>query len=297
VRAGVLGKSLLAAILLVTLTVLPQKQDQHNVAAATPYGGQKLFEGLFFGIGPVADLFPEWTVHFAGIKSDPEFLLVLWQVEEAIVAEDPDFYKRLKIGLQSGDHLRVRDTLNYAGSMLLKKLKSSYNATTFHTSDPGVQMPNEGGGGAVGGGTDEDAARHVAVVRDFVLAGEVAVAAAVVLVLVAVAAAVIFWAGQDSSQEAELQREEVTNMIVERLPRYSSTETLSAQVNFSSTYLTASGGYAYSSLDPTSEGGWTRLSDGSWYKKIYFEGVPLNLQVWYDPGKVPDRPYKWQVTR
>lgn len=159
-------------------------------------------------------------------------------------------------------------------------------------------MPTDEAGGGTGG-TDggTSAATNVAVVRDYVLAAEVAVIVAVALAAVAVVAVVIFWAGTDPSQDAELQREEAINILVERLPRYSSTETLSAPQTFSSTYLTGYGAYVYSSVSPTTESGWTRKSDGSWYKRIYFEDVPINVQVWYDPGKVVDQPYKWQVTR
>lgn len=94
--------------------------------ASPRYGGKTIFEGLFFAKGPVAEQFPEiWNnekvgKHLSQMSSDEASQAE--EIQEKIVrwirSEHPDFFEEFGAAMQSGNHVKIRRTLEQTSSML-----------------------------------------------------------------------------------------------------------------------------------------------------------------------------------
>ena len=90
------------------------------------WDGETLFRGLFFGEGPVAQLFPEvWKPiqAKAGYQKDPR----VREIEDRIIAyirqNEPLFFDRFQRAMTSGDHLTIQEGLAEGGRLIQEALE------------------------------------------------------------------------------------------------------------------------------------------------------------------------------
>jgi len=181
-------------------------------APALRYDGETLYRGLFYGSGPAAKLFPEiWES--SGLKAIRQRIPVTAEAEakktailNAIVARirwaDATFFDHLAVELQSGDHVRIQESLDLASRLTRDAIKSETDS--IKQRDDLRQMASQ----------------------DFaVLIATVVVALAVVVVdVVAIEGAVVvllmveFWEdGMRAESSSALKREVWVNLVAERL--------------------------------------------------------------------------------
>ena len=95
-------------------------QDTPPSVRPANYTGRELYEGMFFGTGRAAGLFPEiWNNEQvqAEIRSSPrklEFDKVALLVSAQVGKQDPSFFQRFEAALQSRDHVLIAQALTEA---------------------------------------------------------------------------------------------------------------------------------------------------------------------------------------
>ena len=121
-------------VALVVVSLLVATGLPGPTAAKMPhFSGPEVFRGLFFGTGPVADLFPEvWDDVRASLEANrsPEEVEALRsQVAELesrvirwIEAQDSKFFATFGEHVQSGDHVRIEEALDAGAAVLTDAL-------------------------------------------------------------------------------------------------------------------------------------------------------------------------------
>jgi SdpC family antimicrobial peptide len=98
--------------------------------AGTPYDGETLFRGLFFGSGPVAAKIP--TVGKVAPYFPSDYRNLENQIIKNIQGKDPGFFDRFAKEIQSGDRVRIAAAIKSANQVnrdaLLEVTKSSKTA-------------------------------------------------------------------------------------------------------------------------------------------------------------------------
>src|SRR5215471_2582610 len=94
-----------ALVLLLVLSFINLGYTSPQRTSATPYDGQTLFRGLFFGSGPVAAKVP--TVTKVAPYFPAEYKSVESQVIKYLQTRDPTFFDRFAKDIQSGDRVRI----------------------------------------------------------------------------------------------------------------------------------------------------------------------------------------------
>lgn len=117
------GLAVLSAVLMLALIAGPATAADRGTASdasgdATSYDGRTLFEGLFFGIGPVADEFPE----LASAPAQPPQALVgaVDQVVSRMERLQPRFFDRFAATMTSGDRPAVERELERAQQLMAR---------------------------------------------------------------------------------------------------------------------------------------------------------------------------------
>lgn len=182
----------------------------------TNYDGQTLLRGLFFGIGPVAELFPEiWdSPRVRQLREanqlSPELLsknvdAMIGKLNE----EQPKFWVSFADNVQSGDRVRIEKAILDAANLISAVV--SVNVTTdglpcnVVVTDPSVSKPTV---------VAVDAAAAAAAVVTIAAA-----AAAVAVTIVAVVVIFFFFLGAsgDDDKNSTLRRDWSIDLIATRL--------------------------------------------------------------------------------
>ncbi|GAB2926602.1 hypothetical protein GCM10027028_26410 [Streptomyces sundarbansensis] len=108
------------------------------VSAATPVNGETLYEGLFFGQGPVAKAHPDLTLA-RGKTSSAESAEVADTVVDVIKAKDSTFFDRFGSEMQSGNEVRVNRILTEASQNTVGAMRSEYGAPAKAEDNLGAQ--------------------------------------------------------------------------------------------------------------------------------------------------------------
>lgn len=118
--------------------VLSMSASAASASEKVRYDSMELVQGLFFGRGPVAGLFPE-----LGSAQEPQ---TSWSAEDrdAFVShveqsDDPDFLSDFAVTIQGGDHIEIEDAMERAEHVL--------DGFTLDPESPGTPetMPREAG--------------------------------------------------------------------------------------------------------------------------------------------------------
>jgi SdpC family antimicrobial peptide len=94
--------------------------DSSNEVQQARLDGRALYTGMFFGVGPGAKLFPEiWENDALDARAqrqgrEAEFETAANGVADKLAARDAAFFDRFAAGIQSGDHLRIEQTMKDA---------------------------------------------------------------------------------------------------------------------------------------------------------------------------------------
>ncbi|MFE9236853.1 hypothetical protein [Streptomyces sp. NPDC007007] len=107
-------------------------------SAATPVNGETLYEGLFFGQGPVAKAHPDLTLA-RGKTSSAESAEVADTVVDVIKAKDSTFFDRFGSEMQSGNEVRVNRILTEASQNTVGAMRSEYGAPAKAEDNLGAQ--------------------------------------------------------------------------------------------------------------------------------------------------------------
>jgi hypothetical protein len=181
-----------------------------------PADGEALFIGLFFGLGPVADLFPEIWKTFHPAQDTVRAALLAERVLVRIRLRDPGFFSRFEADLLSGDHLRIERSLDEASRLTLSALRPEFATGVLPIvpaggHEGGVEIDRGGDtvGGTAGG---TDGGDQVLIVVDRV----VVVVAYVVAAEVLVYDRTRFWHGERSGA-SRLRREMWVDLVARRL--------------------------------------------------------------------------------
>lgn len=122
-------RRLAVTVLVAMVFVLAAGQGTHasttNLRSENPAAGldgETIFRGIFFGKGPVAELFPELWSHSP--RLEPDEAAKLAELENRIVERmkslDPSFFDRFRKAMTSGNHLRIDDGLKEAARLFVK---------------------------------------------------------------------------------------------------------------------------------------------------------------------------------
>lgn len=165
------------------------------------YSGEELFEGVIFGYGEVAKLFPEmWEESLLNdFTYTDEQVQKIKEIESELKQVDPDFFTKFKEGIQSGDHVVIEETIQKTEESLIKVFEDEVKQAS---SDKKM--------------------RAMATKPGFVIAlaysyvGATHIAAAFVMTVVAVGTKFV----GPSSVESDnlLAREQYIDLIAERIP-------------------------------------------------------------------------------
>ena len=103
---------------------------------APKYDGAAVVAGLFFGAGPVAELFPELYGNPSAALSveDRDVLLA------RITTDHPGFLDKFSSAMQSGDHVLIAENLQYSGRVV-----SESTGVAFADGNTGPQYSNNEG--------------------------------------------------------------------------------------------------------------------------------------------------------
>lgn len=140
------------ALALATPTGCTTTGSDDSTVAPRAYDGKQLFEGLIFGVGPVAEAVPELfevdtealspeeradleaRLASAGVDEIEDLRTQLEHDERAaalrakliawIDAEDPSFFPRFADSIQSGDHFEVDAALAEAADLLMRAFEA-----------------------------------------------------------------------------------------------------------------------------------------------------------------------------
>lgn len=113
--------------------------QRHNVGLAAgakteSWTGEQIVDGLFFGRGPVAALFPEFIADVPpASREDQE---TLDRVMERLRSDDATFFERFREAMESGDHLVIRRELRVAAERIWSTLLAESE------SDPSIASAN-----------------------------------------------------------------------------------------------------------------------------------------------------------
>jgi SdpC family antimicrobial peptide len=123
--------SILCVILVGFQSFLPTFVLGQPPQQRTRYDGETIFRGLYFGRGPVAELFPEiWKQErFLERKKllTPEEERRIAEIQDKIIArireKDNGFFDRFQRAMQSSDHLTIQKNLDEATALTLSVVR------------------------------------------------------------------------------------------------------------------------------------------------------------------------------
>jgi SdpC family antimicrobial peptide len=112
----------------------PQAAQEHH-----RYDGETIFRGLYFGQGPVAELFPELWKQERYLATKKQLTSKdeqrLTEVQNKIVArlrdQDKGFFDRFGKTMQSGDHLAIQKSLEETGKLLYAATRAETGRDAF----------------------------------------------------------------------------------------------------------------------------------------------------------------------
>ncbi len=204
------------------------------------FSGEELFNGIFFGQGEVATLIPEISnqVNMADVLTTDELeevANVRQDLTAALKVQNPNFFNEFKSAIQSGNHLRIQETLRQTSELIFQGIMDISNVQTSKTKE---QIASELGKAVnldelktSNGKFDRTKINNqLSKIKLFSdddsnmgraqQATCVAVAAVLVLAVAAAAAVIvfIFWiAAEQLSAESQLQQEMIVNSIATSL--------------------------------------------------------------------------------
>ncbi len=124
---------------LMTFTVIASSTTQSSATttqkttSATPYDGETVFRGVLLNDGAVAKLFPEFwespqvatSLELAAKRgSQADAAIAKQKIVDILRTQDPTFFSRFGVEMQSGDPVRVQQALTEAGSRIRKDVQS-----------------------------------------------------------------------------------------------------------------------------------------------------------------------------
>lgn len=120
----------LAALVACAIAVAVFSRPAATTVSAAPlagYSGQELADGLFFGVGPVADRLPEiyggmQLAEGAAAEAAAEARGLLYA---NITSSNPEFFEEFSGAMQSGNHVEIAAGLDEAGEAIRDALLSS----------------------------------------------------------------------------------------------------------------------------------------------------------------------------
>lgn len=191
----------------------PRTAQEQGQQKSKTYDGETIFQGIFFGVGPVAEILPE-LFQCSGVEKSKELHAHLTQsrafcqefptieqrreaATQAMRDADPTFFQHFGSSLQSGDHGRTEDAMKEGARLLLKAVGDDIDRSTQPVTADGNYLWTD---------------NYVAAVNAAVAANVVAVA----LVGVAVVAAVAVAASPVASHQG-LQRDMVIDYLATHL--------------------------------------------------------------------------------
>ncbi|AEB25448.1 MULTISPECIES: sporulation delaying protein family toxin [Bacillus] len=96
--------------------------------ASVSYSGEDIFSGIFFGQGEVAKLLPEvWDTKAVKKINQDELKQVSDQVIADIKKSSPDYFKKLKAAVYSGDYEKVNSVIDQGSQIMAKVLKEEFD--------------------------------------------------------------------------------------------------------------------------------------------------------------------------
>ncbi len=124
-----LGQSLVVQIpLCVALLLLFGCTPEPSLEVAGKFSGRDLMRGIFLADGPVAKLIPEIAQNFdlESFITDPDDLTTIRTLQERLLddieAQNPGIFQSFKLGIESGNHLTIQNTLEEYGNLVLQTI-------------------------------------------------------------------------------------------------------------------------------------------------------------------------------
>ncbi|PIK29861.1 kinase [Bacillus siamensis] len=119
-----------AAAMLLVFVLMVALVGPHATAKTKPavsYSGEDIFSGIFFGQGEVAKLLPEvWDTKAVKKINQDELKQVSDQVIADIKKSSPDYFKKLKAAVYSGDYEKVNSVIDQGSQIMAKVLKEEF---------------------------------------------------------------------------------------------------------------------------------------------------------------------------
>ncbi|MED0771232.1 sporulation delaying protein family toxin [Bacillus siamensis] len=120
-----------AAAMLLVFVLMIALVGPHATAKTKPavsYSGEDIFSGIFFGQGEVAKLLPEvWDTKAVKKINQDELKQVSDQVIADIKKSSPDYFKKLKAAVYSGDYEKVNSVIDQGSQIMAKVLKEEFD--------------------------------------------------------------------------------------------------------------------------------------------------------------------------
>lgn len=120
-----------AAAMLLVFVLMVALVGPHATAKTKPavsYSGEDIFSGIFFGQGEVAKLLPEvWDTKAVKKINQDELKQVSDQVMADIKKSSPDYFKKLKAAVYSGDYEKVNSVIDQGSQIMAKVLKEEFD--------------------------------------------------------------------------------------------------------------------------------------------------------------------------
>ncbi|MBD0407623.1 kinase [Bacillus siamensis] len=120
-----------AAAMLLVFVLMVALVGPHATAKTKPavsYSGEDIFSGIFFGQGEVAKLLPEvWDTKAVKKINQDELKQVSDQVIADIKKSSPDYFKKLKAAVYSGDYEKVNSVIDQGSQIMAKVLKEEFD--------------------------------------------------------------------------------------------------------------------------------------------------------------------------
>ncbi|AME07522.1 sporulation delaying protein family toxin [Bacillus siamensis] len=120
-----------AAAMLLVFVLMVALVGPHATAQTKPavsYSGEDIFSGIFFGQGEVAKLLPEvWDTKAVKKINQDELKQVSDQVIADIKKSSPDYFKKLKTAVYSGDYEKVNSVIDQGSQIMAKVLKEEFD--------------------------------------------------------------------------------------------------------------------------------------------------------------------------
>lgn len=194
-----------------TLGMAPAQRTPSAMATATEtcpgtskFTGRELYQGMYFGVGEAAKLFPEiWESEqikkYAPREGrEKEFEQAAYEITKVIETKNPEFFTRFAAGLQSGKHATVEATLKLAREQTHLAVATLRDIPVASVAD---LVRSQGGSSPV---------------ADVWLYQETAVAAVAVAVVVVVAFAIDFTPLVDRPNQSQLQMESFVDALANK---------------------------------------------------------------------------------